>query len=129
MTEVFSDSIRVWRSTVGIVAISALITSCTPETSARIGGETRWVSVANGQLKTQVFSREAAGRRPILVLILHGDIPDPRPDYQYIFAKIITTGLPESPARSEALRSALGEVWEDEDIVAAGILRPGSPSQ
>jgi pimeloyl-ACP methyl ester carboxylesterase len=60
-----------------------------------------------------------------LVLILHGDIPNPRPDYQYLVAKAITLGWPDVPERSAALRNALGEDWQDDDVVAAGILRPG----
>ena len=68
------------------------------------GGVTRWIDVPGGQLKTRVHTRGAAPEAPILVLVLHGDLPEPPPSYQYEFAKNIadTTG-----------------------IVAAGVLRPG----
>jgi pimeloyl-ACP methyl ester carboxylesterase len=58
-------------------------------------------------------------------VILHGDIPKPRPDYQYLVAKAITLGWPDAPERFAALRTALGKDWQDDDVVAAGILRPG----
>jgi pimeloyl-ACP methyl ester carboxylesterase len=109
----------------GIVAISAVVTACASGTPSRIGGSTLWLDVAQGRLKTQVFAREGLIDRPVLILILHGDIPNPRPDYQYLFAKLITLGWPEAPERSTALRAPLGNDWKDEDVVAAGILRPG----
>jgi pimeloyl-ACP methyl ester carboxylesterase len=108
-----------------ILVMSAVVTACTPDTNSRIGGETLWLKVQQGQVKAQVFRREKTSDRPILVLILHGDIPNPRPDYQYLVAKAITLGWPDVPERSAALRAALGKGWRDDDIVAAGILRPG----
>jgi pimeloyl-ACP methyl ester carboxylesterase len=105
--------------------MSAMVTACTPDTSSRIGGQTVWLSVTPGRVKAQVFAREPVSDRPILVLILHGDIPDPRPDYQYLVAKAITLGWPDAPERSATLRTALGKDWQDDDVVAAGILRPG----
>jgi pimeloyl-ACP methyl ester carboxylesterase len=108
-----------------ILVMSAVVTACTVDTNSRIGGETLWLKVEQGQVKAQVFRREKISDRPILVLILHGDIPNPRPDYQYLVAKAITLGWPDVPERSAALRAALGEGWRDDDVVAAGILRPG----
>lgn len=103
----------------------AAITACTPDNTSRTGGETLWLNVDQGRLKAQVFARETVSDRPILVLILHGDIPNPRPEYQYLVARALTLGWPDVPARSATLRSALGKDWQDDDVVAAGILRPG----
>lgn len=89
------------------------------------GGEAHWVDVAGGRLKTRVYSTEHLSAHPLLVLVLHGDIPDPKLDYHYIFARALTEGygtLPELPA---GMRAALGEESKVEDVVAAAILRPG----
>jgi predicted esterase len=110
---------------VAAVAAATLLSACAPETSDTIGGETEWIDVAGGRLKTQVFTRAADGQRPILILILHGDLPSPPPDYHYLFAKLVTEGIPEYPERSAVLRAALGSGWDEKPIVAAGILRPG----
>jgi pimeloyl-ACP methyl ester carboxylesterase len=103
----------------------AVITACTPDATSQTGGETLWLKVEQGRLKAQVFARENVSDRPILVLILHGDIPNPPPDYQYLVAKAITLGWPDVPERSATLRAALGKDWKDDDVVAGGILRPG----
>jgi predicted esterase len=108
-----------------VVAATLTLAACARDTSDAIGGETEWIDVAGGRLKTQLFVRETDGRRPILLLILHGDLPDPPPDYQYLFAKLLAEGIPEYPERSELLRAALGPNWNEKSIVAAGILRPG----
>jgi pimeloyl-ACP methyl ester carboxylesterase len=108
-----------------LLTLAFIEAACAPDTSQRIGGETRWINVAEGQLKTQVFVGKNVGTRPVLVLILHGDIPRPPPDYQYLFAQLLTQGLPEATERSAALRAALGDDWDDRNIVAAGVLRPG----
>ena len=70
------------------------------------GGTTRWIDVHGGRLKTRVYSGTGA-TSPVLVLVLHGDLPDPAPSYQYEFAKAVV----------EKSRST--------EIVAAGVLRPG----
>ena len=118
----------IMRSPRGIAVLLTLpivAVACAPDTTSRIGGTTLWVDGAHGRVKAQVFARERVSERPILVLVLHGDLPDPRPDYQYLVAKAITVGWPEDPDRSARLRSALGGDWRDEDVIAAGILRPG----
>ena len=108
--------------------------ACAPDTSEQIGGETHWVDVAAGQLKTQVFADKSVNSRPVLILILHGDIPEPRPSYQYFFAGAITQGFSVFQLRTfgegmpklyESLRAALGDDWDTKSIVAAGVLRPG----
>src|SRR5262245_43788836 len=108
----------VFRKLARILVMSALVAACTPDTNSRIGGATLWLNVAQGRIKAQVFVREKISDRPILVLILHGDIPNPRPDYQYLVAKAITVGWPDAPERSAALRAALGKDWQDDDVVA-----------
>ena len=114
------------RTLAGISAMFGVVAACTPpDTTSRIGGATLWLNVAQGRIKAQVFAREKTTDRPILVLILHGDIPNPRPDYQYLVAKAITVEWPDPPERLAALRAALGNEWHDDDVVAAGILRPG----
>ena len=113
------------RRLVAVCAAALVFAACAPTTSDNIGGETQWIDVAGGRLKTQVFARVSDGRRPILILILHGDIPNPPPDYQYVFAKVLVEGIPGGTERSAALRAALGARWERKSIVAAGILRPG----
>jgi|SRR6185503_8327031 len=102
-----------------------VLAACTPETAATADSHTQWIDVAGGRLKTQAFASRTDGRRPILILILHGDLPSPPPDYQYVFAKVLTEGIPEYPERSALLRAALGPSWNEQDVVAAGILRPG----
>jgi pimeloyl-ACP methyl ester carboxylesterase len=112
------------RSAPVLLALCGL-TACAPATTAPSGGTTRWLDVAQGRLKAQVFARDDVSNHPLLVLVLHGDLPDPRPDYQYLVAKTMTVGWPEAPQRSASLRAALGADWNDADVVAAGLLRPG----
>lgn len=66
-------------------------------------------------MKAQVFGSTGAadGARPILVAVLHGDLPDP--DYHYVFARSLT----QAPSDTDTGAAV------DEPIVAAGILRPG----
>jgi pimeloyl-ACP methyl ester carboxylesterase len=130
------------RTIVSAVA-AALVAACAPDTTARIGGATHWIDAGEGELKAQVFAGAELVDRPILILILHGDLPDPPPDYQYLFAKLLT--LPDDAlawsslggalgpdwtdervaATAAAIRAALGATWSPESIVAAGVLRPG----
>lgn len=105
--------------------MTAVVTSGSPDTSTGIGGDTVWIDVVEGQLKTQVFATDGVSDRPVLILVLHGDIPNPKFDYHYLFAKAITIGFPEGSERSAVLRSVLGQDWKAERVVAAGILRPG----
>ena len=69
------------------------------------GGVTRWIEVPAGRLKTRVYTGSAVSTSPILVLVLHGDLPEPAPSYQYEFARVIADRF--------------------ESVVAAGVLRPG----
>ena len=123
------------------LALAAVVAACAPNTADWLGGETQWIDVADGRLKARVFKAAGVVDRPILVLVLHGDLPNP--DYQYLFAKMLT--LPSEPeawaslrpgfpadwsddqvaALRSAISGALGPDWNSAKIVAAGILRPG----
>ena len=127
--------------TLRLLILALVATACAPDTSEQIGGETQWLDVGEGRLKAQVFKGAAVVDRPILVLVLHGDLPTP--DYQYVFARMLTLASePEAwaalrplfppdwsdeqiAARRSAVTDALGPEWNHENIVAAGILRPG----
>jgi predicted esterase len=72
------------------------------------GGVTRWIDVAGGRLKTRVYTGTSVSESPVLVMVLHGDLPEPPPSYQYEFANVLA---------SRAGNAA--------DVIAAGVLRPG----
>ena len=69
------------------------------------GGTTRWIAVPAGRLKTRVYTGKEESQSPVLVLVLHGDLPEPAPSYQYEFANVVADRF--------------------ETVVAAGVLRPG----
>jgi predicted esterase len=134
---------RSWLRNARTLAVAFAAAACAPSTSESLGGETHWIDVEEGDLKAQVFKDADVVDRPILVLVLHGDLPNPRPDYQYLFAKMLT--LPNEPEAwaslraafpadwsderiagvATAIRAALGSHWNHQRVVAAGILRPG----
>ena len=89
-----------------------------------VGGTTEWVDTAHGRIKTKVYATETVGDSPILLIVLHGDLPIPPPSYQYSFAQAVTEGYDAVPM-PEPVRAGLGEAFRYTDIVAAGILRPG----
>jgi pimeloyl-ACP methyl ester carboxylesterase len=72
------------------------------------GGVTRWIDVSGGQLKTRVYTGTSVSESPVLVLVLHGDLPEPPPSYQYEFAKLL-----------------ISRTGNAVDVIAAGVLRPG----
>jgi len=67
-------------------------------------GQTVWIGTPRGQLKTRVYESSRRKEHPVLVVLVHGDIPDPR------------QGLYE-------LAQAIAHV--SQNVVAAGVLRPG----
>ena len=75
------------RKVVSTALTLVAVAGCAPEVSERMGGETHWIDVGEGEVKAQVFRDADVVDRPILVLVLHGDLPNPPPDYQYLFAK------------------------------------------
>ena len=67
-------------------------------------GETVWIDAPDGRVKTRVYQSAKLGGHPVLVVLVHGDIPDPR------------QGLYE-------IADALARI--SDNVVAAGLLRPG----
>ncbi len=88
------------------------------------GGDVQWIDVPGGRLKAEVYSTSPASARPTLVIVLHGDLFNPTPSYQYAFAQAVTQGF-DAPAMPDRVRARLGTRPAVDDIVAAGILRPG----
>ena len=60
----------------------------------------------------------------MLLVVLHGDLPDPTPSYQYAFAQLVTQGV-NGPALPEPVRGRLADWKPLQDVVAVGLLRPG----
>ena len=99
--------------------------ACSPYARG-IGGDIRWVDVPQGQLKTKIYGTGNHSDNPVLVVVLHGDggKGPPRPSYQYAAAQAIAEGF-DKPEMSEDLRQSMGPLLRFDDVVAAGILRPG----
>lgn len=99
---------RRWGLTLAVIAAVGAAAACrSPQTqwTENDGGMTRWLDVPVGRLKTRIYTGTAARDSPVLVLVLHGDLPEPPPSYQYEFAKVIADTV--------------------ENVVATGVLRPG----
>ncbi len=93
-------------------------TACSRDPYVRgTGGDIRWIDVPQGQLKTKIYGTGSHSENPVLVVVLHGDGLGrlPRPSIQYAIAQAIAEGF-----ESEGLRHL-----RFDDVVAAGILRPG----
>jgi pimeloyl-ACP methyl ester carboxylesterase len=84
----------------------------------------QWIDVTGGRLKAQIYSTTPLSARPTLVVALHGDIFDPTPSYQYAFAQALVQGF-DAPAMPDPVRARLGTHPKVNDVVAAGLLRPG----
>jgi pimeloyl-ACP methyl ester carboxylesterase len=76
-----------------------------PSVSPSDSGRTEWVTIPAGRLKLRVYEPGHPAAHPVLIVVLHGDIPHPPPSYQYEFAQRITAQVP--------------------GVIAAGVLRPG----
>jgi pimeloyl-ACP methyl ester carboxylesterase len=87
-------------------------------------GETQWIDVPQGKLKAEVYTAAPLSARPLLVVVLHGDLFDPTPSYQYAFAQALTQGF-DAPVMPDGVRARLGTHERVDDVVAAGLLRPG----
>jgi pimeloyl-ACP methyl ester carboxylesterase len=88
------------------------------------GGHIEWLHVSEGRLKAELYATTPLSAHPILVVFLHGDLPNPTPSYQYAFAQAITQGI-DSPAIPERARAQLAALPQLQDVMAAGFLRPG----
>jgi pimeloyl-ACP methyl ester carboxylesterase len=64
-----------------------------------------WVRGGDYRLKISTFKSEPLSKRPVLVLVIHGDAPFHPPDYQNAFAAKVASS--------------------NKDVVAIGLLRPG----
>ena len=71
------------------------------------GGETMWIDANGLRLKTKIYKSSKMSDRPVLVLVLHGDLlaPGAPPTYHYAFARRAAEQM--------------------DDVVAAALLRPG----
>ena len=67
-------------------------------------GQTVWIDIPAGRLKTRVYQSARLSEHPVLVVLVHGDIPNPWQGL-YEFAQAITHVA--------------------DNVVAAGVLRPG----
>ena len=88
------------------------------------GGQTLWIKIPEGRLKSEVYHTATLSAHPVLVVVLHGDLPNPTPSYQYAFAQIVTQGA-AAATMPEGVRTRIGNPPQAEDTVAVGILRPG----
>lgn len=100
-----------------------------PPYARGVGGDIRWMDVPQGQLKTKIYGTGSHSENPVLVVVLHGDGgKGPPPSYQYAIAQAIAEGF-DKPDLSEGLRQSMGPPLRFDDVVAAGILRPGYTDQ
>ena len=95
-----------------------------PDTIYGRGGETLWIDVADGRLKSEVYATTSRSEHPLLVVVLHGDVYNPTPSYQYAFAQALTRGF-DAPALPSHVRARFTNAPRTEDVVAVGLLRPG----
>jgi len=119
--------VRIRQVCVIVLCGSLLACSSGPKSDAIFGrgGQVQWIDVPDGKLKAEVYSSSvSASARPILVIVLHGDLYDPTPSYQYAFAQALTQGA-DAPAMPDRVRARLGALTHVSDVVAAGFLRPG----
>ena len=78
-----------------------------------------------GQLKTKIYGTGSLSESPLLVVVLHGDGASGRPPgYHYVVAQAIAEGF-DKPEMPEDLRRSMGPPLGFDDVVAAGLLRPG----
>jgi len=111
-----------------VVVLCALLVACGggPEQDAIFGrgGRAQWLDVAAGKLKTEVYFSTRLSARPRLMVVLHGDLFNPTPSYQYAFAQALTQGF-DAPGMPDRVRGRLTVYARLDDVVAAGLLRPG----
>src|SRR5690349_12061074 len=93
----------------GLIAlVCCLAGSCAREAPAKPdaafgrGGERLWLPVTGGRLKAEAYSSAQLSAHPVLVVVLHGDLFDPTPSYQYAFAQLVTQGA-NAPALPPAI--------------------------
>ena len=103
-------------------------TACSGDPS--VGGSSgniRWMDVPQGKLKTKIYRSDSHSEKPVLVVVVHGDVGGdrpPRPIFQYAVAQMIAEGF-DKPEIPEKFRESLGPPLRFDDVVAVGLLRPG----
>jgi pimeloyl-ACP methyl ester carboxylesterase len=109
-----------------LVVLSACSREPAPEPDAIYGrgGETLWIEVADGRLKSKVYATTSRSEQPLLVVVLHGDLYNPTPSYQYAFAQALARGF-DAPALPAHVRARFTNPPRIDDVVAVGLLRPG----
>ncbi|HEY4215185.1 MAG TPA: prolyl oligopeptidase family serine peptidase [Steroidobacteraceae bacterium] len=113
-----------------VAILCTVICSCTrapvPATDITSGrnGERLWVEVPGGRLRAQAYRSQGLSEHPTLIVVLHGDLFDPAPSYQYAFAQAVAQGA-DAPVLPEAVRTRLEGIAPQKDVIAVGILRPG----
>lgn len=55
--------------------------------------ESSWVQGEEYRLKTEIFQSDKMNKRPIMVIVLHGDSPFNNPDYQNTFAAKVAANI------------------------------------
>jgi pimeloyl-ACP methyl ester carboxylesterase len=90
-----------------VAALTTLLASlwAKGQTPGPSPSEPSWVPGGAYRLQTSVFRSTQIGAEPVLVVVLHGDAPFSRPDYQNTFAANVAA--------------------TQRDVVAVGPLRPG----
>ncbi len=89
-----------------LLALAALVVSPDISVHSPIDSSIVWVQGGPFRLKVAVYEHEPRDTRPVtLVIVLHGDAPFNKPDYQDRFARAVAQAYP--------------------NVVAAAILRPG----
>lgn len=98
------------RAALVAVALAGASCSSAPVWNENDGGTTRWIDVDGGRVKSRIYggTSVSVSAPPVLVVVVHGDLPDPPPSYQYEFARVLAADSRQAGV-----------------VVAAGILRPG----
>lgn len=68
-------------------------------------GETLWVTANGLRIKTKIYQSAKLSNRPVLIVVLHGDLFRPPPSYQYTFARTVAA--------------------QTDNVIVAALLRPG----
>ena len=69
-----------------------------PDTADGRGGQLLWIGVPAGRLKTEAFAGLQVGAHPVLLVILHGELPVPTLGHNILLT------LPALDALAEVLR-------------------------
>lgn len=92
---------------VGLQRSARVAPPVTPSPAVHDSSEALWIPVRGGPIKATLYRSADLARHPTLVVVLHGDLLDPRevPSYHYAFAHRVAI--------------------QNTDVVVAALLRPG----